>query len=82
MTNKEILKNIWIRCRGSDLFVFTTLPHSSSSHRICTESSALLTVMFIEMIKSSLKQTLGDGKGQGSLACCSPWGHKEVDTTE
>ena len=24
----------------------------------------------------------GDGKGQGSPACCSPWGHKESDTTE
>ena len=23
----------------------------------------------------------GDGEGQGSLACCSPWGHKELDTT-
>ena len=22
------------------------------------------------------------GEGQGSLACCSPWGHKESDTTE
>ena len=22
------------------------------------------------------KQALGDGKGQGGLACCSPWGHK------
>ena len=22
------------------------------------------------------------GNGQGSLACCSPWGHKEYDTTE
>jgi len=20
--------------------------------------------------------------GQGSLACCSPWGHRESDTTE
>ena len=29
-----------------------------------------------------LEQTLGDGEGQGSLACCSPWGHKEPDTTE
>ena len=28
------------------------------------------------------EQTLGDGEGQGSLACCSPWGHKEQDTTE
>ena len=28
------------------------------------------------------EQTLGDSEGQGSLACCSPWGHKESDTTE
>ena len=26
--------------------------------------------------------TPGVGDGQGSLACCSPWGHKESDTTE
>jgi len=25
-------------------------------------------------------QAPGDGEGQGSLACCSPWGHKESDT--
>ena len=29
-----------------------------------------------------VEQTLGDGEGQGSLACCSPWGGKELDTTE
>ena len=28
------------------------------------------------------EQTLGDGEGQGSLACCSSWGRKESDTTE
>ena len=28
------------------------------------------------------KQTLGDGKGQESLAFCSPWGGKESDTAE
>ena len=28
------------------------------------------------------EQTLGDSEGQGSLACCSPWGHKESDMTE
>ena len=27
------------------------------------------------------EQTLGDGGGQGSLACCSPWGRKELCTT-
>ena len=25
------------------------------------------------------EQTPGDSEGQGSLACCSPWGHKEFE---
>ena len=29
-----------------------------------------------------IKQALGAGDGQGSLACCSPWGRKDSDTTE
>ena len=28
------------------------------------------------------EQTLGDSEGQGSLVCCSPWGHKELHMTE
>ena len=28
-----------------------------------------------------LEQTPGDSEGQGSLACCSPWGRKELDMT-
>ena len=28
------------------------------------------------------EQAPGVGEGQGSLASCSPWGHKESDTTE
>ena len=28
------------------------------------------------------EQTLGDSEGRGSLACCSPLGHKESDTTQ
>ena len=28
------------------------------------------------------EQAPGDGEGQGSLECCSPWGHKELDMTE
>ena len=27
------------------------------------------------------EQALGIGDGQGSLPCCSPWGHKELDMT-
>ena len=28
------------------------------------------------------EKALGVGDGQGGLACCSPWGGKELDTTE
>ena len=28
------------------------------------------------------EQAPGVGDGQGSLACCSPWGHKELDTAQ
>ena len=28
------------------------------------------------------EQALGVGDGQGGLACCSPWGCKELDMTE
>ena len=27
------------------------------------------------------EQTQGDSEGKGSLACGSPWGHRELDTT-
>ena len=28
------------------------------------------------------EQAAGGGDGQGSLADCGPWGHKELDMTE
>ena len=34
-----------------------------------------------DLMEMSLS-TLGDGEGQGSLACCSLWGCNESDTTE
>ena len=34
-----------------------------------------------ELKRRELEQTPGDGKGQGSLAHCSPLGLKELDTT-
>ena len=32
--------------------------------------------------RHKFEQALGDGEGQEGLACCSPWGRKELDTTE
>ena len=34
------------------------------------------------LVRCEFEQALGDGEGQGSLACCSPWGCKELDMTE
>ena len=28
------------------------------------------------------EQTLKDSEGQGSLVCCGPWDHKELDLTQ
>ena len=30
--------------------------------------------------RQAFEQALGDGDGQGSQACCIPWGHRESDT--
>ena len=30
----------------------------------------------------NFEQALGDGEGQGSLVCCTPWGHREQDTPD
>ena len=35
-----------------------------------------------DSMNMSFEQAPGDGEGQGSLACCSPCGHKVLDTTK
>ena len=35
-----------------------------------------------DSMDSEFEQTPGDGEGQGSLVCRSPWGCKELDLTE
>ena len=32
--------------------------------------------------KEMAPYSAGAGDGQGGLACCGPWGHRELDTTE
>ena len=34
-----------------------------------------------ELSGHEFKQTPGNGERQGSLVCCSPWGHKELNAT-
>ena len=35
-----------------------------------------------QLNRHEFEQAPGVGDGQGSLACCSPYGGKELDTTE
>ena len=35
----------------------------------------------LRWLDATTEQTPGDCEGQGSLVCCSPWGHKESDMT-
>ena len=35
-----------------------------------------------QLNEREFEQALGDDEGQGSLASCSPWDCKELDTTE
>ena len=37
---------------------------------------------WLDGITNSMDMGLGVGDGQGGLACCDSWGHKESDTTE
>ena len=48
----------------------------------CPMSFYLLSISITDSMDIEFEQTRGDGEGQGHLACCSPWGHKESDMTE
>ena len=37
---------------------------------------------YIQLDGYKFEQAPGVGDGQGGLACRSPWGHRESDTTE
>ena len=34
-----------------------------------------------QLNRHEFEQTPGNSRGQKGLVCCSPWGHKELDTT-
>ena len=74
----EWLRNSWLLLPGmTQKFTFER-----------KESQTAVTSLFVDMAGDiqldvrEFKQTLGVDDGQGTLACCSPWGCKELDTTE
>ena len=57
---------------------------SISPQQLRTEGNTFKLIKGIQENHNGLEfeQTPGDSEGQGSLACYSPWGHKESDTTQ
>ena len=53
-----------------------------AEHLILCRPLLLLVGWHHQLNGLEFEQTLGDIEGQGSLACCSPLGLKELDTTE
>ena len=41
-----------------------------------------MVVWHHQLDRHEFEQTPKIGGGRGSLACCSPWGHKGLDTNE
>ena len=41
-----------------------------------------LVIQWLGLSGYLFEQALGNSEGQGSLACCSPWSHKELDMIE
>ena len=48
---------------------------------LCIHSTRVLAISNSGMVLLSCFMFFLDSEGQGGLACCSPWGHKELDTT-
>ena len=45
------------------------------------QTIVILRIAWVQLNGHEFEEAPGDGEGQGSLVCCSPWGHKESDTT-
>ena len=62
------------------VYYLQELPNSQEEEKGTTEDE--MVGWHHRLDGHEFEQALGVGDGQGSLACCSPWGRKELDTTE
>ena len=65
-----------------DVVKFLHLQHLGNVSAIILEAEDEMIREHHGLNGHEFEQTPGGGEGQGSLACCSPWGHKESDITE
>ena len=69
--------------------LFITFFHVCDVSQIWKTATDLKVMLFMLHYKQwmaspthEFEQALGDGERQGSLACCSAWGHRVLDMTE
>ena len=76
----------WISIRiQSDIFnsnLKKSSPLSKDCWKYVSISNNCISICISLMTGHEFEWTPGDGDGQGGLACCNSWGHKELDTTE
>ena len=68
--------------RRSDLLEMTIRLGKIEGRRRRVETEDEMVGWHHQLDGYEFEQALGDGEGQGSLVSCSPWGFKELDTTE
>ena len=79
-SNQSILKEISPEYSLEGLMLKLKLQYFG--HLMRRADSLEKTLMLDGITDYEFEQALGVGDGQGSLACCSPWGHKVSDTAE
>ena len=69
----------YLMCRADSLEKTLMLGKTEGRRRRTTEDEMVGWHHWLD--EHEFEQIPGDGEGQGSLACCSPWGNKELDMT-
>ena len=81
-SNQSILKRINPECSLERLMLKVKLQYFGQRQEDKVKTEDEMVGWQHQLNGHEFEQTLGDGEGRESLACCSPWGHKESDTAE
>ena len=75
------LQYIGYLLQRADTLEKTLMLGKTAGRRRSGQQSIKWLAGIIDSMDYKPEQTLGDSEGQGSMACCSPWGHKKSDMT-